>query len=576
MAVTGHENGVPHLYEVLVFLLATVVIVPLVQRLKASPVLGYLLVGAVIGPAGLAVIESTEGVRPFAELGVVFLLFTIGLELSVERLRTLHRYVFGLGLVQVAFSGLVIGLVAWAWGNPAPAASVIGACLALSSTAMVMQVLVERGEIASRAGRVSFSILLFQDLAVVPILIVVSALGQGSEHGLIPLAGISVAKAVLVIGVIFLLGQFLFRGVLRAVASTGTSELVTATTLLVILGVSYATGMAGLSMALGAFLAGVLLADTEFRHQVETDIQPFKGILLGLFFISVGMELDLARLASDPVLILASVLGLFAIKAAILLAICLVFTLPLETSLRTALSLGGAGEFAFVVLGSAMTRGVLAPETAHFLELVAGISMALTPIVLPLASRLAGTIAGPPKANATDRPPTAELADHVVICGYGRVGQTVAELLSMQKVPYVALDLDIARTRTRRAKGEPVFYGDASRADVLESVRIDRASAAVITMSSAKAAERAFAIVRERWPGLPLFVRTRDEGEAEAFAALGVPHVVPETLESSLQLAGRILNALGAPMEAVNTLIERIRSERYQRISGLGETPKEG
>lgn len=564
---------VPYLQETLVFLVATVLVVPLVQRLKASPILGYLAVGTLVGPHALGFVQSVDGVRAFAELGVVFLLFTVGLELSVQRLRAMRRYVFGLGAAQVGLTGLVVGLVAAAWGNPAPAAAVIGACLALSSTAMVIQLLSERGAIASRSGRASFSILLFQDLAVVPILIMVTALGTRGEEPLWQLAGLAILKAVAVVGAIILIGQFLLRGVLRAVAATRTQELITATTLLVILVIAVVTGRAGLSMALGAFLAGLLLAETEFRHQVETDILPFKGLLLGLFFISVGMQLDVPLVAAQFDWILLAVAGLFLVKAVLILGLCRLFGLPLSASLRSAMALGGAGEFAFVVLGAALSGGVVEAETAQFMQIVAGLSMVLTPVLLPLGDRLARLVDRDGRPSRDDTPADLageDLADHVVICGYGRVGQTVAELLRSQAVPHIALDLDIRRVRASRQRGEPVFYGDASRADVLTRLGMEHAVAVVITLDHPEAARRAFETVRRQWPLVRVFMRARDAAEAEEYLALGARDVVPETLEASLQLSGRVLQALGTPIEAVNALIERIRSERYVRIARLG------
>lgn len=564
----GHGPSVPYLREVLVFLLATVLVVPLLQRLRASPVLGYLFVGALIGPFGLRIISDVDGVAALAQLGVVFLLFIIGLELSLERLRAMGRLIFGLGGAQVGLSAIVIGFIAWGWGNNPEAAIILGMCLALSSTAIVTQLLVEKGEFSSRTGRTAFAVLLFQDLAVVPLLVLVNSFA-GDGGSVLAALGLSLVKAAIAFALILGLGRLTLRPIFRLVARGRSPEMLMALTLLAILATAIGTEMAGLSMALGAFLAGLLLAETEFRHQVEIDIQPFKGLLLGLFFISVGMGID-ALLVIDRIFwIAASVLGLIAIKAVLFVPVARLFGVPWPTAIRSALLLGTAGEFALVVVGAAMTGGVLPPDVGQFMMIVAALSMATTPFMMPLGQTCAkwvqrrSTGARAPDALA---PKQNDMTAHVVIAGFGRVGQTVAQLLTDQKVPYVALDLDAAATYRRRRAGLPVYFGDASRPDVLERLGMDHAAAIVLTLDNPQMTKHAVSAIRERWPDILIYVRARDNSHSGELEELGATGIVPETLESSLALAGQVLHGLGTPMEAVNTLIDRIRDEQYVGI----------
>ena len=559
----AHE--IPYLREVLVFLLASVFLVPVFQRIGTSPILVYQAIGAIVGPFGLAFVEDAEGVRRLAELGVVFLLFTIGLELSIERLWSLRRYVFGFGALQVLVTAVAIALVAWAWGNPPPAAILVGAALALSSTAFVTQLLIERGELASPVGRPTFAVLLFQDLAVVPILFMVTVFGQSQGQG----GGESLAlgllsalgRAALALVVIVFLGRLLLRPLFHLVAGQRSPELFMAMTLLVIIGTAWATERAGLSMASGAFLAGLLLAETEFRHQIESDIQPFKGLLLGLFFISVGMAIDFAAVADRAVWVVASVLGLMLLKASIAGGLALAFRLPRSVALRCGLLLAQGGEFAFVIVGAAMLTGLIPPAVAQFMVIVAGLTMVATPPVAGLARHLSEALAARESARSSDHlaAATEGLEGHVIIAGYGRVGQTVARFLDAQKVPYVALDLDPARVLASREEGRPVHYGNACRRDVLARVGADRAASVVITLDDFRAAGQLLAIVRHAWPELETFVRARDRAHAADLLDRGATLVVPETVESSLQLAGQVLQAVGTPRDAVNQLIDQTR-----------------
>ncbi len=570
----GHAT-VPYIKEIIVFLMASVILVPLFRWAKASPVLGYLFVGAVIGPFGFAIIDDVDGVSRMAELGVVFLLFMIGLELSVERLKAMRQLVFGLGGLQVAVSGVVIGGIAYWWGNSIPAAMIIGLCLALSSTAVIMQLLMERGEFASRMGRASFAVLLMQDLAVVPLLMLVNIFsGDGAGH-IAELVGIALLRAVVAVVAIIFLGRLLVRHLYRMVSWTQSPELFMALTLLAILGTAWFTGFAGLSMALGAFLAGLLLSETEFRHQVETDIEPFKGLLLGLFFISIGMGIDFGVLAVQWVNVALGVFGLIALKTAILVGLVKAFGMPWTTAIRTGLLLSAGGEFAFVGITAAMAGGVIDDPAGQYMLIVASVSMALTPFMADLGSWLKAKmderLGGEPIQASGDE--SRGLEGHVIIAGYGRVGQTVAKMLADLKHPYMALDLNVPRTRQFRATGEPVYYGDAAKTDVLERVGADHAGAVVVTLDNFAAASRAVEAIRHRWPGLPIFVRAWDMTHSDELFRLGATGVVPETLESSLQLAGQVLQSLGTPREAVGDIITRIREKDYQGLAAAKADP---
>ncbi len=561
----------PHLREVIVFLLSAVLVVPLFRRLNTSPVLGYLLVGAVIGPFGLKAISDVEGARLLGEFGVIFLLFTIGLDLSLERLGSMSRLIFGLGGAQVIVTGLSIGAIAWAWGNPPQAAIILGVCLALSSTAIITQLLVENGEFASRFGRTVFAVLLFQDLAVVPLLVMVNAISTGVEPLSVDLL-FSIGKSIAAVVSIIVIGRLTLRPLFRMVAGAHSPELLMAMTLLAILATAIGTELAGLSMALGAFLAGMLLAETEFRHQVETDIQPFKGLLLGLFFIGVGMSIDLSAVLDRALLVGASVLGLILLKVTIFVGLGHLFKLPRPVTLRGALLLGPGGEFALLVIGATMISGVLDPATGQFMMIVAALSMAVTPLMLPLGQWLVRKVRSrsDPARVTFSTAASSDLSGHVIIAGFGRVGQTIAAILTAQKVPYVALDLNPLASSARRQSGRPVYYGDVERADVLEQLSIGKAAALVLTIDAPETAKRALTVIRDRWPDVPVFVRAHDASHSRELELLGATGIVPETLEASLALAGQVLHGIGTPMDAVNILISRIRDEHYMEIEAIG------
>lgn len=570
-----------HISQLIVFLVAAGLVVPLAQRFRISPVLGFLLIGLLIGPHGLgrlaidhpwvaiATIDDEAGVHVLGEFGVVLLLFVIGLELSLGRLIAMRRLVFGLGASQVLVTSAIIGLAAYGFGSELSAAVVIGVCLALSSTAIVLQLLTEAHRIGSQAGRAMFAILLFQDLAVVPLLVLVEVFGKGAGHSVALALGAATIGAMVAIAAIMAIGNLVIRPLFRLVGATRSRELFMATVLLTVLATGLATAYVGLSMALGAFLAGLLLADTEYRHQVEVDIEPFKGLFLGVFFLSVGMRIDPMAIVANPGWIAAAVFGLLATKAAVLFGLCLAFRYSRAVAAEVALTAGQAGEFAFVVIGLAVTLGVVPRDQAQFVLIVVGLSMVVTPLVARFGRSLASGLESPAAESGHDLGiPDTDLSGHVILAGYGRVGRLLGSLLAHEDVPFIALDTSSQTVAAARKEGAPVFVGDASRPEFLERVGLDHASAFVVTMDSADAAERVVGAVRAARPQMPIYARARDTAHALRLLSAGATHVIPETVEASLQLGEIVLTGVGLPEDAARTVVEAARREETARYGG--------
>lgn len=569
----AHDPAIPYLNELLIFLVTALVVVPVSRMLRISPILGFLAVGVIVGPSVLGIASDADNIEALAELGVVFLMFTIGLEFSLDRLWKARRYVFGLGGLQLVGCAAAIGGLAYLWGNPSEASVLLGLSMALSSTAVVMQLLVERGQISSRPGRAAFAILLFQDLAVVPLLFLVGVLSDPGEGSKLLSFGLAMLKAAGCVLVILLLGRLLLRPLFRAVAALRSPEVFMALTLMAILGTALVTAEVGLSMALGAFLAGLLLSETEFRHQIESDIQPFKGLLLGLFFISVGLRIDLSLVLDRWPLVLAAVAGLYTIKTVVIAGLMRLWRFPLGQSVRVGLYLGQGGEFAFVVVAAAVSGGIMATEPAQFMLVVTGLTMVLTPFASMLGDALGRRSLGRATVAPVDTVPEefGDLDDHVVIAGYGRVGRTIGRMLTMQNVPYVALDLDAETLAPFYRDGAPVFFGDARRADILDKVRIGQASSLVITLDDPAAARQCLKTAHERWPHLKIFIRARDMDDARELMESRSCTAVPEMVESSLQLAAEVLRGRGLPDDAVLPLIDTFRQQIYTAIKPSGE-----
>ena len=572
------------LREVMVFLVAAGVVVPLIQRLGIGSVLGFLAVGLVIGPFGLArftddlpwlgyaVIADLEGVRSLAELGVVFLLFMIGLELSLERLWAMRRAVFGLGGAQVVVTGAVITGVASLFDNTLAAAVVLGAGFALSSTAIVMQLLADNRRLGTTTGQTAFAVLLFQDLAVLPILFMVGAFAE--RGGSVAFAFVlALGQAAVAVALILLVGRAVIRPLFRFVGSSASREMFLASVLLVIIGTSIATEHAGLSMALGAFLAGLVFAETEYRHAIEVDIEPFKGLLLGLFFVSVGMGIDILQVAANPLWLAASVVGLFLIKGGIFYGLARIAGRPRPVASESALLLGQGGEFAFLVVGLAFALGLMPNDTVQFMLIVTGLTMVATPLVANLARRLALMLEA---RDASRRDGEVDLpvglSGHVVIAGYGRVGQMLGTVLGAQELPYLALDTNSVLVGGFRRRGAGIFFGDARRPDMLKKAGVERACALVVTMDSPLDAERVVEVARAHWPDLTIYARARDAVHARRLLGHGATHVIPETVEASLQLSEMVLTGAGVPDGAARHLIEVRRQAEQAALDQRRET----
>ncbi len=560
------------LVDALILLSAAVIFVPLFQRLKAGPVLGYLFGGAAVGPAGLGLLDTTDEIKLLAELGVVFLLFAIGLELKLGRLWVMRRLVFGLGCAQVVLTMAVLTGLLLLVGAKGPEAVVLGGGLALSSTAVVLQILTERRELNTRSGRITFSTLLMQDLAVVPLLAVLFMLGNGVDD-----AGadtdaldmlVSGGKALAVVAAIVLSGRYLLRPVMQVIAASRNTELFTASVVLVALGVAWATAAVGLSMALGAFMAGLMLAETEFRHQVEADIQPFRGLLLGLFFMTVGMSVDLGLLVHEAQSVGLLVAALLAVKALIVVGLVRAFGYPFHVALPSGLLLAQGGEFAFVLFGLAAEQGILGVQAHQLFVLAVSVTMLLTPLLAVVGGRLGQRVRHHTQPSVpSSLEEASELSDHVVICGFGRVGQTVGKMLAERNMRYVALDLHADRVATGLSTGHPVFYADASRAEVLRAAGAEQARAVVITLDDVNRAERAVAVMRQCFPEVPVFARARDQDHSDTLRRQGATVAVPETIEASLQLGATILRQLGNPATDVAEVVEAFRADDYARLS---------
>jgi CPA2 family monovalent cation:H+ antiporter-2 len=545
--------------QVLIFLTVVVILLPLCRKLRISPVLGYLSAGLIVGPYGVGLLANDEAVDMLGELGIVFLLFTIGLELSLERLKTMSRYVFGLGSLQMAITAVLIGGVAWVAGLNLAGAVIIGPALAFSSTAFVLQVLQDRGLIMSRIGRRSIAILILQDLAVAPLLVVIPIITNpnGEMWSALGLASI---KAGLAIGLIVGLGRFAMRPLFRAAAASKSPEAFIGTILLVTMGTSLGTDLAGLSSGLGAFLAGIMLAGTEYRHQIESDMEPFRGLLLGLFFLAVGMMIDISGVIRQFDVILLVLLGLLTAKALIIGLLAYRFGLSRPSSIQLGLLLSQGGEFAFVVLDKAVLHEMIPPDHYYVLAPVVALSMAVTPLLAIMGEKIAHRFRSQ-QAEDESKSDTAP-TNHIIIAGLGRVGRIVAMALREKNIPYIAIEHDPMRVIEARTQGYSVMFGDSGRINVMRKVGVAQARAVVLTMESPRLTARTLAILRRECPSLHILVRAREENEMIALEKYGANVVVLETLEGSLLLAAASLKISGIPADEVGAMVENIRQRK--------------
>ena len=564
--------------DALVVLGTAGVIVPLLRRVGVSPVLGYLGAGALLGPLALGsfineypllywfTVIDAKSVTAIAELGVVFLLFLIGLELSYDRLKAMRRLVLGLGGLQMAISFVAISLIGLALGFTPGIAAVLAACLALSSTAIVLELLAQQERLLTSGGRASFSVLLAQDVAVVPILIFIGILGAKGGSSVLLSIAIALGQALLVLALIVLVGRVVLRPLFRLVGGQRSEELFIAAVLFVIVATGIMAAKAGLSMAIGAFVAGLLLAETEYRRAVQATIEPFKGLLLGIFFFSVGMSIDFRAVMREPVLLLGLTLGLVLLKAGIVYALARYFALTRAAALEAALLLGPGGEFAFVGLGLATGLALIEPGLAAFTLAAISLTMALLPLLSALARRVAPLLEeARPRDPALEALPEAQQG-HAIIIGYGRVGKTVAALLRQHGLSQIAVDSDPATVARARRAGEGVFFGDAARPAFLQACGLASAQSVIITINLAPQIDKIVSAIRAERPDLPIISRARDAAHARHLYAQGVSETVPETIEASLQLSEAALVSLGVPMGRVIASIHQKRADFAEEL----------
>ncbi len=549
-----------------VFLLTAVVLVPLFKRLQLGAVLGYLAAGMLIGPWGLNFAARAGGevgaTMEFAELGVVLLLFLIGLELEPRRLWVLRRPVFGLGGTQVVVCSLLLGLIAFALGLSWQAAFVVGTGLAMSSTALVLSSLSERGQLTDRHGREAFAVLLFQDLAVIPLLALLPLLAAETQAG----SGgwIAAAKGVAVILIVIAGSRLVMRPALKAVAQYGGREVFTAAALLVVVGAALIMTSIGLSMSLGAFLAGVLLADSEFRHELEADIEPFKGLLLGLFFMAVGMSANLGLFVAQPFTVLGLALLLIAVKLVALFALARVSGTATDSALRLGVALAQGGEFAFVLFAAAGGLDILGGETAQMLVLVVTVSMLLAPLMFVLQDKVVD-----PWLDRKEEPEYDSIdgeGNPVIIAGFGRVGQIVGRVLRMSGITFTALEASYQQVDFVRRFGSKVYYGDASRLELLQAARAGEAKLFVLAIDDVEASVRTAEVVRRHFPDLPIIARARNRVHYFRLRDLGVKNIFRETFPASMDMARLALLRLGLKSSAVERTVSLFRRHDEEQL----------
>lgn len=545
------------LTQTIVLLIAAVILVPLCARLSLGGVIGYLLAGLLVGPGVLALVGDVDEVRHLSEFGVVFLLFVIGLELRVTRLWSLREQVFGHGSAQLLATAALIAPVAYLLGLRWQAALVVGFSLALSSTALVLQTLAEKKQLADRHGREAFAILLFQDLAVIPLLALLPLLGENAAAAAQP-DWQTTLRTFAIILIAVLASRLLLRPLFRAIVTFGGRDIFTATALLLVVGSALATVWAGLSMSLGAFMAGVLLADSEYRHELEAAIEPFKGLLLGLFFMGVGMTVDLPLLFREPLLIGALVLAFMAAKVAVLLALRWPLRLTADSARKLALALAQGGEFAFVIFAMAVALRVFDAATASVLTLVVALSMLLSPLLLVLEERVLARLR-PPAPPHSDYDPLQDSGSPAIIVGFGRVGQMVGRVLHMRGIAFTALEINPQQIDFVRKFGNKVYYGDATRLDLLEAAGTRNAKLFVLAVGDVETSVAIAEMVRKHFPHVPIYARSLNRMHSYRLMELGVRLEIRETLHSSLELARAVLQELGFGVREAARTVDAFR-----------------
>jgi monovalent cation:H+ antiporter-2, CPA2 family len=562
------------LTQVLILLASSVLLVTLARRVGAPTTLAYLVVGVILGPHATGIVSDSGTVRQLADLGVAFLLFTLGLEFSLPRMLAMRREVFGLGAAQVGATAAVFALMGWAIGLPWLIAVVVGGAVSMSSTAILLAQLTERSELNRTHGRLAFSMLLFQDLAFVPFLALGSALAAGG--GRFELGGslLAVIGGIISIVAVLATGRWLLRPLFHEIAHSRLRELFTLAVLLVVLASAWATTVAGLSLALGAFLSGMMLAETEYRHQIDAVIRPFRDILLGVFFISVGMLLDMRILAGELWMVLGMLVALVGLKATVAALVARPFTTTRFKALRTGIVISIGGEFGVALCTIGLQADLIPARIGEPLLIAIVLSMVLSPFILNNNKAVARFLLrekGPPVSSVREEVATIEIArrEHVILCGFGRVGQNVARVLESQGFEYIALDLDPARIRAARQAGDPVLFGDSSDESMLVKVGLETASAVVVSFSDPATSVGILHSIRRLRPEVPVLVRTADDARIKELQDAGATDVVPETFEASLMLVSHVLMLLHVPVTKVVRTVNEIRSNRYAVLRNI-------
>ncbi|HCU84699.1 MULTISPECIES: cation:proton antiporter [unclassified Methylophilus] len=560
------------LIHLLLLLTSSVFAVGLFRILGLPAMLAYFMIGIVLGPHALGLLEDEETGRQVAEFGIVFLMFSIGLEFSLPKLYAMRKTLFGLGGGQVVLTllaSLVLGKLA---GLSLTSAFIIGAAITMSSTAIVSKILMERVDLNSRHGRLSIGVLLFQDLAVIPILVLIQTLGSHSDNWL-DVLGLTLFKSSILLFFLFKFGKNILNFWFELVAKQRSRELFVLNVLMVTLLMAAATNFVGLSYALGAFVAGMLISETKYRYQVESDIAPFRDILLGLFFISVGMLLDVSVLVQHVGLIAVLLILFLVFKIGLIALLTRFYGFEMGVGVRTGIILGQAGEFSFVVLALGLQTNLIDGDSLQLVLSVAVLSMLVAPFIIQKNGRIARALVKSYSRNSikvvdTIQEHSQDLRDHVIICGYGRSGQYLGRFLREENIPYVALDMDASRVQEAASAGENVIYGDAGRRSVLEAAGLARAKAVIISYAEIRGTMKVLHVIQERNPNLPVIVRTHDDSDMDALRDAGAAEVVPEILEGSLMLASHALVTLGVPLNRVVKRIRLFREERYKMFKG--------
>ncbi|MBR9983297.1 MULTISPECIES: monovalent cation:proton antiporter-2 (CPA2) family protein [Wolbachia] len=571
------HSGSQHLFDIIILLSAAVFIVIAFWKMNISPVLGYFVAGALIGSHGFNLINSVEVMDNFAEFGVVFLLFIIGLELTFERLIAMRRHVFGFGSLQVIVTMIAIWCIALAFGVNTNMAAVIGGGLALSSTAIVLQVLQEKGSQASQVGRLSIAVLLMQDFAVVPLIVLVPLLTGNSEHSLISSLAGSLVQAAIALVLIFVTGRLLLRPLFSVIAKMESNEIFISTTLLIILGSAFITEQFHLSMALGAFVAGLLVAETEHRNSVEHAVLPFKDLFLGLFFMTVGMSIDIDLLLNKlPLVTLLSII-LIVLKTSIIYTLCRFFGFRSAPAIQAGLLLAQGGEFAFILFRLADELDVLSSEIAQVLMMVTTVTMAFTPLLSGIGDWIANSFSTEKiilddEAIETD---TQDLYNHVIVAGFGRVGYMVTKMLTAEHLSYVVVDIQSKIVKEGKNDSFPIYLGDATRYEILKSVGIERAQALVVSIKNEVTIKKIVSLVATNFPHVNIIIRLPDLNNVEVYKDLGASKVIPETSEIGLQLGGAALSLSGISESGVTSLKGKFRKGNYSMLKDLGSDKDE-